>query len=110
MGLKRTVSQGIISSTNRNLEGQTQLYIQTDAPINPGNSGGPLFNKRCEVIGVNTLGVSFAQGLGFAIPSKYVIDFLQNYESFAYDKNNPNNGYHYFSFPEFKVKINKDDL
>lgn len=110
LGLKRTVSQGIISTTNRNLQGQTQLYIQTDAAINPGNSGGPLFNKRCEVIGVNTLGVSQANGLGFAIPSKYVIDFIQNYESFAYDKNNPNNGTQYFEFPEFTVKINKEDL
>lgn len=110
LGLKRTVSQGIISTTNRNLEGQTQLYIQTDTPINPGNSGGPLFNKKGEVIGVNTLGVPYANSLGFAIPSKYVIDFLQNYDSFAYDKNNPNNGYHYFEFPEFKLKINKEDL
>lgn len=110
LGLKRTVSQGIISTTNRNLQGQTQLYIQTDAAINPGNSGGPLFNKRCEVIGVNTLGVSQANGLGFAIPSKYLIDFIQNYESFAYDKNNPNNGTQYFEFPEFTVKINKEDL
>jgi len=110
LGLKRTVSQGIISTTNRNLAGQTQLYIQTDAAINPGNSGGPLFNKRCEVIGVNTLGVSFANGLGFAIPSKYLIDFIQNYESFAYDKNNPNNGNHYFEFPEFDLKVIKEDL
>lgn len=110
LGLKRTVSQGIISTTNRNLEGQTQLYIQTDTPINPGNSGGPLFNKKGEVIGVNTLGVPYANSLGFAIPCKYVIDFLQNYDSFAYDKNNPNNGYHYFEFPEFKLKINKEDL
>lgn len=110
LGLKRTVSQGIISTTNRNLEGQTQLYIQTDTPINPGNSGGPLFNKKGEVIGVNTLGVPYANSLGFAIPSKYVIDFLQNYDSFAYDKNNPNNGYHYFEFPEFVAKIKRDDL
>src|SRR5262249_12391062 len=50
LGLERSVSQGIISSRNRNIEGQ--IYLQTDAAINPGNSGGPLFNLRGEVIGV----------------------------------------------------------
>jgi S1-C subfamily serine protease len=29
-------------------------FIQTSAPINPGNSGGPLYNKRGEVIGINS--------------------------------------------------------
>ncbi|MEI6861532.1 MAG: trypsin-like peptidase domain-containing protein, partial [Verrucomicrobiota bacterium] len=47
LGLDRTVSQGIISSRNRPLDGQ--LYIQTTTQINPGNSGGPLFNLRGEV-------------------------------------------------------------
>ncbi|MBV8270224.1 MAG: trypsin-like peptidase domain-containing protein, partial [Planctomycetaceae bacterium] len=49
LGLERSVSQGIISTRNRNFEGL--VYWQTDAAINPGNSGGPLFNLRGEVIG-----------------------------------------------------------
>ena len=44
MGLERSVSQGIVSTKNRNFEGL--VYLQTDTAINPGNSGGPLFNLR----------------------------------------------------------------
>ena len=47
LGLERSVSEGIVSTTNRPLGGQT--FIQTTAAINPGNSGGPLFNLRGEV-------------------------------------------------------------
>ena len=52
LGLERSVTQGIVSSRSRNLQGQ--LYLQTDTAINPGNSGGPLFNQRGEVIGVTS--------------------------------------------------------
>ena len=52
LGLERTLSRGVVSTTQRNFEGLT--YIQTDTQINPGNSGGPLFNDRGEVIGVST--------------------------------------------------------
>ncbi len=99
LGLERSVSQGIVSNRNRNVEGQ--LYIQTDAAINPGNSGGPLFNLRGEVIGVTNMGAhaSVADNLGFAIPVSYVKDFLRNREAFSYDKENPNTGYRYLDPP-----------
>jgi S1-C subfamily serine protease len=45
-----------------------ESLIQTDAAINPGNSGGPLVDGRCRVIGVNTIVLAGAQGIGFAIP------------------------------------------
>ena len=73
-GLENTVTLGIISNLNRNVN-QLGIYdkklelIQTDAAINPGNSGGPLLNSLGEVIGINTLIRSGpGAGLSFAIP------------------------------------------
>jgi len=97
LGLERSTSQGNISKTARNFEGR--LYLQTTAPIAPGNSGGPLFNERGEVIGVVNMGAVFFDGLGFAIPSKYVKEFLGNVEAFAYDQDNPNAGIKYMEVP-----------
>ncbi len=93
LGLTRTVSQGIISTTNRSFEGQ--LYIQTTADINPGNSGGPLFNLKGEVIGVTSMGYVAFSGLNFAIPADVVKHFINNRDAFAYDEDNPNSGYRY---------------
>ncbi|MGE4283347.1 MAG: S1C family serine protease [Clostridia bacterium] len=72
---QRTVTAGIISAINRTIsvstdgkENYMEDLIQTDASINPGNSGGPLINSRGEVIGINTIKVTSAEGMGFAIP------------------------------------------
>jgi len=99
LGLERSVTQGIISNRNRNLEGQ--LFLQTDTAINPGNSGGPLFNQRGEVVGVTSRGAraDMADNLGFAIPVNAVKDFLRNREAFSFDKANPNTGYRYLDPP-----------
>jgi serine protease Do len=97
LGLERTLSQGVIATTQRNFEGMT--YIQTTAQINPGNSGGPLFNTKGEVIGVTNMKIPFGEGLGFAIPARYVRDFIRNRDAFAYDKSNPNSGYSYGAPP-----------
>jgi len=93
LGLERTVTNGVISTTNRAFEGL--IYLQTDAAINPGNSGGPLFNLAGEVIGVTNMGYIFFGGLGFAIPVDYVKHFIDNRDAFAYDKDNPNTGFRY---------------
>ncbi len=93
LGLTRTVSQGIVSTKNRNNAGR--LYIQTTTDINPGNSGGPLFNLKGEVIGVTSMGYLFLSGLNFAIPVDVVKRFVINRDAFAYDEDNPNNGYRY---------------
>ena len=97
LGLERTLSRGVVATTQRAIEGLA--YIQTTAEINPGNSGGPLFNLKGEVIGVTNLGILGGEGLGFAIPARYVRDFCNNYEGFAYDKDNPNSGYNYQPAP-----------
>jgi serine protease Do len=97
LGLERSVSQGIISTRNRNFNGIT--FIQTTAEINPGNSGGPLFNLRGEVVGVTNMKLQFTEGLAFAIPIAYVKHFLDNRDAFAFDKNNPNTGVRYLEAP-----------
>jgi serine protease Do len=78
-GLEQTVTAGIVSSKGRNIDNsrQFQSFIQTDAAINPGNSGGPLVNLNGEVIGINTAiftQTNGSQGVGFAMPSKTVMD------------------------------------
>jgi serine protease Do len=93
LGLTRTVSQGIVSTANRNIGGQ--LYIQTTASVNPGNSGGPLFNLKGEVIGVTSMGYLAAGGLNFAIPADVVRRFVDNRDAFAFAEDNPNSGFRY---------------
>lgn len=101
---RRTVTSGIISAKNRTIrlqENNKETYmsnlIQTDATINPGNSGGPLIYPNGEVIGINTVKISSAEGIGFAVPInvvKNVIESFKNNNSFeeasigiyAYDK------------------------
>jgi len=72
-GLGGSVSAGIISARNRNINaGPYDDFIQTDAAINRGNSGGPLFDLSGKVIGVNTAIISPSGGsigIGFAVPS-----------------------------------------
>ena len=89
LGLSNTVTDGIISATNRAVatgSDQEQAVIdalQTDAAINPGNSGGPLVDAAGQVVGINTAIASVATsdlpgqestqsgniGVGFAIPA-----------------------------------------
>jgi serine protease Do len=97
LGLERTVTQGIISTKTRELEGE--LYLQTTAQINPGNSGGPLFNMAGEVVGVTNMKITFGEGLGFAIPVELVKIFLDHRDAFAYSTDNPNNPYRYLEPP-----------
>jgi serine protease Do len=97
LGLERTVTQGIISTKTRELEGE--LYLQTSTQINPGNSGGPLFNFAGEVVGVTNMKITFGEGLGFAIPVELVKSFLDHRDAFAYSTDNPNNPYRYLPPP-----------
>lgn len=69
MGLRHTVTAGIISGYR---EHKGRKFIQTDAPINPGNSGGPLIDEQGGLIGINTMVLRDAQGIGFAVPFEEV--------------------------------------
>ena len=101
---QRTVTAGIISAKNRTIkleEEDSKTYledlIQTDATINPGNSGGPLIRQDGTIIGINTVKITSAEGIGFAEPIniiKPIISRIQetgtfeeaNIGIFAYDK------------------------
>ena len=106
LGLERTVTQGILSTKTRELEGE--LYLQTSTQINPGNSGGPLFNLAGEVVGVTNMKITLGEGLGFAIPVELVKSFLDHRDAFAYAADNPNNPYRYLE-PPSRTKQKPDE-
>ncbi|MEO9532021.1 MAG: trypsin-like peptidase domain-containing protein [Crocinitomicaceae bacterium] len=87
LNLQSTVTAGIVSAKNRNIDLLTSSYnpdekvfpiesfIQTDAAVNSGNSGGALVNKRGELVGINTAissGTGYYTGYSFAVPSNIV--------------------------------------
>ena len=106
---QRTVTAGIISAINRTIKleekqgNETKTtymddLIQTDATINQGNSGGPLINTNGEIIGINTVKITSAEGIGFAVPIDVIKPIINSYKNegkfeeatlgiFAYDKN-----------------------
>ena len=102
---QRTVTSGIISAVNRTIkfeEDEEETYmedlIQTDATINPGNSGGPLVNADGQVIGINGVKITSAEGISFAIPINSVKAVIESFNTngkfdeatlgvFAFDKN-----------------------
>lgn len=102
---QRTVTSGIVSAVNRtitieeeNKSSYMEDLIQTDATINPGNSGGPLINSQGEVIGINSVKITSAEGIGFAVPINTVKAIVEKFKTedkfeeatlgiFAYDKN-----------------------
>lgn len=78
--LQQSVTLGIISATERSLEVYDWVFglLQTDAAINPGNSGGPLINLAGQVIGINSVKLINAEGLGFSIPSNLVKNVVES--------------------------------
>ncbi|RAS71806.1 S1C family serine protease [Priestia endophytica] len=89
--LEGSVTEGIISSTNRTIpvdtngDGQEDWQsevIQTDASINPGNSGGALINIDGQVIGINSSKIAQdeVEGIGFAIPMNVAKPIIEDLE------------------------------
>jgi len=83
---RRTVTSGIISALNRTIkieEENDEAYmsdlIQTDATINPGNSGGPLIYSNGDVIGINSVKINSAEGIGFAVPINVIKPVIESF-------------------------------
>ena len=88
LGLGQSVTSGVVSALDREVtvEGTTATLLQTDAAINPGNSGGALFNRKGELIGINSAkyGGEQVEGMGFAIPmatAQPIIEDLMSQET-----------------------------
>lgn len=84
MEFQRSATKGIVSGINRTLKIEDDVssvimedLIQTDASINTGNSGGPLINSNGEIIGINTVKISSAEGIGFAVPINVVKPIIE---------------------------------
>ncbi len=83
LGGQPSVTTGIVSATNRTIDGpdgQLSDLIQTDAAINPGNSGGPLVDSSGAVVGINTAIIQDSQNIGFSIAidsARPIIEDLQ---------------------------------
>ena len=88
LGYDFSVTSGIVSATNRNLQSPNGSVIpdgiQTDAAINEGNSGGPLIDASGQVIGINEQIASQSggnQGLGFAVPINTAVSVMQQLQA-----------------------------
>ncbi|MBU1361536.1 MAG: trypsin-like peptidase domain-containing protein [Gammaproteobacteria bacterium] len=84
-GFRGSITTGVISATGRMLAGGGEVpFLQTDVAINPGSSGGPLFNRRGEVVGLNSLIYSANggyMGLSFAVPSNVAMQIVSKLRS-----------------------------
>ncbi len=87
-GVGQTVSQGIISATDRGLQqfSPYTYFFQTDAAVNPGNSGGALIDAYGNLVGISTaiLNNSKATGISFAIPADYAMQALEDIVEYGY--------------------------
>lgn len=87
-GVGQTVSQGIISATDRGLQqfSPYTYFFQTDAAVNPGNSGGALIDAHGNLVGISTaiLNNSKATGISFAIPADYAMQALEDIVEYGY--------------------------
>jgi S1-C subfamily serine protease len=75
LGLKNSVTEGVVSAPAREVNGQK--YLQISAALNQGNSGGPVVDSAGNVVGIATAIIKEATNVGFALPSDSVLDFLK---------------------------------
>lgn len=70
------ITKGVVSDKNHEMEDENIPLLMIDAAANGGNSGGPVYNGRGQIIGVLASGYTHAKGMNFAVPSDYVVEFL----------------------------------
>ena len=73
-GVRGAVSAGVLHAVGAVPRIGKQRWLQADFELAPGNSGGPLADASGRVIGINSM---IAMGLGLAIPSHEVEQFLR---------------------------------
>lgn len=104
LGLKNTVSKGIVSSIREDKE---TSIIQITAPISSGSSGGALLTEKGKVIGVTFAGIEDGQNLNLAIPANEIVALYnnktneQNVEEFFFEQN---------PIEKYKLECEKVDL
>ena len=80
LGSELSITSGIISAQQEcpwlSDDDDDVPCVRTDAAINPGNSGGPLINSKGEVIGINTAIYTNTEGIGYAIASTFIEQWL----------------------------------
>jgi hypothetical protein len=75
MGNELKLTNGIINSTS-GIENDTRYY-QFSAEIQPGNSGSPLFDSDGNIIGLVSAKHNEATNAGYALKSKFILDFIK---------------------------------
>lgn len=80
LGYGQSVTTGIVSASDRQIDGVSCELIQTDAAINPGNSGGALLNMQGQLVGINSakLASTEVEGMGYAIPVSVAQPIMEN--------------------------------
>ena len=84
-GLQHTVSAGMVSGHNRvALPDTNTAMIQTDLSVNPGSSGSPLFDARGDLVGMNTMILTYNggfNGVSLAVPSEILRAVIQRIQA-----------------------------
>ncbi len=80
LGYGQSVTTGIVSALDVQIDTTDAVMIQTDAAINLGNSGGALLNMSGEVIGINSAKFSSTEieGMGYAIPISTALPIIED--------------------------------
>lgn len=106
-----TMTEGIVSAINRdvNVDGYDMSLIQTTAALNPGNSGGALINTAGQVVGITNMKMmsdyETIEGLGFAIPTVWAKDVVDELLDQGKITGRPTIGIHCFALTDGSAAV-----